>query len=216
MTEKETNLSERGSRCRICTGCGRCFGKKKMDTVSTFCGGETGLGESAEGGAAWRVEESLCAVTQEQAKQGSRAAAGQKGFLAAVDIGTTTVAMQLRSLQDGCVVDTFTCLNPQGKYGADVLSRIEAAEDAQKKKAMCREIRDVLQVGIAQFQRTLAGREKQQDNAANAISGIVIAANTTMVHMLMDLDVSRMGKAPFLPETLAEIRTSLFWGTRSG
>ena len=219
MTEKETNLSERGSRCRICTGCGRCFGKKKMDTVSTFCGGEAGLGESAEGGAAWRVEESLCAVTQEQAeqdsskpaKQGSRAAAGQKGFLAAVDIGTTTVAMQLRSLQDGCVVDTFTCLNPQGKYGADVLSRIEAAEDAQKKKAMCREIRDVLQAGIAQFQRTLAGREGQpKDNAANVISGIVIAANTTMVHLLMDLDVSRMGRAPFLPETLAEIRTSLF------
>lgn len=214
-----------------------------MDTVSTFCGGEAGLGESAEGGAAWRVEEPLCAAAQEQAeqgsgepaqeqaeqgsseptqqaaakqdsskpaKQGSRAAAGQKGFLAAVDIGTTTVAMQLRSLQDGCVVDTFTCLNPQGKYGADVLSRIEAAEDAQKKKAMCREIRDVLQAGIAQFQRTLAGREKQQDNVANAISGIVIAANTTMVHLLMDLDVSRMGRAPFLPETLAEIRTSLF------
>lgn len=204
MTGKETNLSERGSRCRICTGCGRCFGKKKMDTVSVFCGWGEAAAKSAAGSGAESISgERLHDLGREKAWLCREEAAGQKGFLAAVDIGTTTVAMQLRSLRDGSVLDTFTCLNPQGKYGADVLSRIEAAEDAQRKKAMCREIRDALKTGILQFQRTLTG-------AAMEIFGIVIAANTTMVHLLMDLDVSRMGKAPFLPETLSEIRTSLF------
>lgn len=171
MTEKPTNLFKTGSRCRICTGCGKCFGKKKMDAVSAFCGG---LAEEAE---------------ESQKTQGNG------GCLAAVDIGTTTVAMQLRSLQDGSIRDTFTCLNPQGKYGADVLSRIKAAGNPQIKEAMCREIREVLQMGITRF---------------GEIREIAIAANTTMVHLLMDLDVSLLGQYPFQPETLSELRTNLF------
>ena len=171
MIEKPTNLFKTGSRCRICTGCGKCFGKKKMDAVSVFRGG-------------------LAEETEE-----SKKTQGNGGYLAAVDIGTTTVAMQLRSMQDGSILDTFTCLNPQGKYGADMLSRIEAAGNPQTKEALCREIREVLQIGITRFGET---RE------------IVIAANTTMVHLLMDLDVSLLGQYPFQPETLSELRTNLF------
>lgn len=236
MTEKQTNLSEKGSRCRICTGCGRCFGKKKMDAVSAFCVEEGISCESAAGSVAERRErERLCALEREKARRGGEVAAGQEDFLCVVDIGTTTVAMQLRSLQDGKVFDTFTCLNPQGKYGADVLSRIGAAENPQTKKAMYREIREVLNTGILQFQKTLdrlclhpekKGIEKAsllpkqegagevalsgRDKETRKLCGIVIAANTTMVHLLMDLDVSLLGKYPFQPETLSEIHTSLF------
>lgn len=205
MTEKPTNLFKTGSRCRICTGCGKCFGKKKMDAVSTFRGG---LAEETE--------------DAKNDTMGERASVQESGdvlktwesgnYLAAVDIGTTTVAMQLRSLQDGSILDTFTCLNPQGKYGADVLSRIEAAGNPQIKEAMCREIREVLQMGITRFGETLARTSSNLDlRDKNAeISGIVIAANTTMVHLLMDLDVSLLGQYPFQPETLSELRTNLF------
>ena len=188
MTEKPTNLFKTGSRCRICTGCGKCFGKKKMDAVSAFRGG---LAEERE---------------ESQKTQGN------SGCMAAVDIGTTTVAMQLRSLQDGSILDTFTCLNPQGKYGADVLSRIKAAENPQIKEAMCREIREVLQMGITRFGETLARTSSNLDlRDKNAeIASIVIAANTTMAHLLMDLDVSLLGQYPFQPETLSELRTNLF------
>ena len=203
MTEKQTNLSEKGSRCRICTGCGRCFGKKKMDAVSAFCGGEeVSCGSAADSGAERLTGERLRALEREEAwKNGG--AAGREDLLCAADIGTTTVAMQLRSLRDGKVLDTFTCLNPQGKYGADVLSRIEAAENPQTKKAMYREIREALHTGLLQFQKTL-------DRLCLHPCGIVIAANTTMVHLLIDLDVSLLGKYPFQPETLAELRTTLF------
>ena len=51
--------------------------------------------------------------------------------LMTVDIGTTTIAMQLYDMT-GKVVDSFPSVNPQVSYGADVLSRIEAAKDPGK------------------------------------------------------------------------------------
>ena len=44
--------------------------------------------------------------------------------LMTVDIGTTTIAMQLYDMT-GKVVDSFPSVNPQVSYGADVLSRID-------------------------------------------------------------------------------------------
>ena len=51
--------------------------------------------------------------------------------LMTVEIGTTTIAMQLYAMT-GKVVDSFPSVNPQVSYGADVLSRIEAAKDPGK------------------------------------------------------------------------------------
>ena len=44
-------------------------------------------------------------------------------------MGTTTIAMLLFD-RDGTVSDRVVALNPQAVYGADVLSRISAAADA--------------------------------------------------------------------------------------
>ena len=49
--------------------------------------------------------------------------------LIAVDLGTTTIAMQLRDMVTGEVIDTYCELNPQRSYGTDVLSRIQASCD---------------------------------------------------------------------------------------
>ena len=48
--------------------------------------------------------------------------------LVTVDVGTTTIAMQLYDW-DGSVATDFACVNPQVRFGADVLSRIRAAQD---------------------------------------------------------------------------------------
>ncbi len=172
MTKTKTSSFKKGNRCRICTGCGRCFGTKPMDAVSEFHGGLwTKSGDGAD---------------------------GKKEYLIAADIGTTTIAMQLRRLCDGRVADTYTCINPQRNFGADVLSRIEAAEQPEAKAAMQEAVLDVMQKGVEKFTAV----EKK-------ICGLAIAANTTMVHLLMGLDVSGLGKYPFLPQTLSEIRTKL-------
>jgi hypothetical protein len=53
--------------------------------------------------------------------------------LVAADVGTTTIAMELYD-ENGTVQDRFVCVNPQTEFGADVLSRIQAAQDPQKKR----------------------------------------------------------------------------------
>ncbi len=169
MTENKTSSFKKGTRCKICTGCGKCFGSKTMNTVSRF----------------YRDAK----VSNEKYPLNT---------LVAVDIGTTTIAMQLRNPADGRVLDTYTCMNPQIKYGGDVLSRIEAAEDAGCRKAMQKDVREVLQKGISRFHKT-----------SMTCCGMAIAANTTMVHLLMGLEVSGLGRFPFEPETLKEIHTEL-------
>lgn len=52
-------------------------------------------------------------------------------YIIAVDLGTTTIAMQLRDAETGAVADTYCEMNPQRKYGTDVLARIQAAVDGQ-------------------------------------------------------------------------------------
>ena len=66
--------------------------------------------------------------------------------LMTVDIGTTTIAMQLYDMT-GKVVDSFPSVNPQVSYGADVLSRIEAAKDPGKAADMQKKVRDLMEKG---------------------------------------------------------------------
>lgn len=203
MTEKRTGSFKKGNRCRICTGCGRCFGNRRPDVVSGF---------AAEG-----------LFTQYAPLDGKDREEAAGDCVAAVDIGTTTIAMQLRSMADGEVFDTFTCLNPQRNYGADVLSRIEAAEEPEAAEAMQKAVRDSLEQGIRRFRRRLsvlqlsaadkklpAGKTESGADIKPILKRMVIAANTTMVHLLMGYDVSKLGSYPFEPQTLSAVHTKLF------
>jgi len=115
--------------------------------------------------------------------------------LVTVDIGTTTVAMQLYGT-DGSVVDYFLTVNPQVQYGADVLSRILAAEDSVKAAHMQRLIREVLEQGLHRFKGQLKVEEQLY---------MVLAANTTMVYLLMGYDTTELGRAPFAASHLREL-----------
>ena len=48
-------------------------------------------------------------------------------YIIAVDLGTTTIAMQLKNLDTGKTEETYCETNPQRRYGTDVLARIQAA-----------------------------------------------------------------------------------------
>lgn len=117
-----------------------------------------------------------------------------KSFIT-TDIGTTTVVMQKRAAVDGHVVNTYKAVNAQNRFGSDVLSRLEASEHGYRE-----ELGDIIRDQLCQGVERL-GRED--------VLFMVIAANTTMVHLLMKYDVSGLGKAPFLAVTLDEIRTDI-------
>lgn len=107
----------------------------------------------------------------------------------AVDLGTTTIAMQLRQVDTGEVIDTYCEMNPQRKYGADVLSRIQASCDGYG-EALKQCVWEVLERGVRQFTASVN---------IESISGICIAGNTTMEHLFMGYDVSSLGRSPFTP-----------------
>ena len=62
---------------------------------------------------------------------GTRRVAGPGGiFGVAVDIGTTTVVAKLLDMADGRCRATQAVLNPQTRFGDDVVSRINYAQSA--------------------------------------------------------------------------------------
>ncbi len=111
---------------------------------------------------------------------------GADVLYAAVDIGTTTVAM--RAMCCGQEVAAYAALNPQRAYGADVVSRIRAgiqghAEDMRRQICSC--LADGIKLITEQ-----CGRKPEY---------MVIAANTTMVHLLCGESVEPLSAYPFEP-----------------
>lgn len=172
---------KKGLRCQICTGCGRC------------------PGVTLEDGRPARLH-----VLAEDALGGERFPFPRNGKrLAVADIGTTTIAMLLYG-EEGSVEERFVEVNPQTLYGADVLSRIKAAEEPAAAARMRQSVRETLGRGLRKFQKRLrAGQELF----------LTVAANTTMTYLLMGWDTAELGRAPFRASRLSGVETELE-GTR--
>ncbi|MFP4426398.1 MAG: ASKHA domain-containing protein [Spirochaetaceae bacterium] len=118
--------------------------------------------------------------------------AAEAGRLAAaVDIGTTTVAVFLIESASGEPVDVLARMNRQSVYGADVLSRI-AHSDAGGLSSLSRAIR-------AQIQEMLTELTERNGGALTDVGVVSFAGNTTMLHFLAAEDPSGIGRAPFTP-----------------
>lgn len=111
------------------------------------------------------------------------------GYVIAVDLGTTTIAMQLRDMDTGETVDIYCGMNPQRIYGADVLSRIQASCEGHR-EALRQCVWEMLERGTRQFVKVVEPAD---------IKCICVAGNTTMEHLLMGYDVSSLGRSPFTP-----------------
>ena len=161
-----------------------------------------------------------------------------KQFLAAVDLGTTTIAMQLMDMESGNIADTYCVMNPQRRYGADVLSRIQAAnaeecadagagrnagtggagagagkstgESGASAAAIMRDsVWDVIQNGLDRFYEKIAERKEA------VLCCMCIAGNTTMEHLLLGRSTQGLGKSPFTPEELG-LQKRFFPAERNG
>ncbi len=112
----------------------------------------------------------------------------------AVDIGTTTVVCTLIDMLTGKELAHASMINAQKHFGLDVLTRItyelEHPKDGVEKlqKAIVDSINDMIldicnQAGI------------QKEN----IYEIAVGANCTMMHTLLGVDATSIGKAPYAP-----------------
>lgn len=116
-------------------------------------------------------------------------------YFITTDIGTTTLVMQKVSASDGQVIETYKTVNAQNRFGSDVISRLEASEHGHREE-LSHIIRDQLCQGVEKL-------------GGDDVLFMVIAANTTMVHLLMEYDVQGLSKAPFDAVCLDEVRTEI-------
>jgi uncharacterized 2Fe-2S/4Fe-4S cluster protein (DUF4445 family) len=116
----------------------------------------------------------------------------------AIDIGTTSLVLYLVNLITGTVVETRAILNPQAKYGADVISRIQfTTTNSDGLKILQREITDAIN-------RELIHLINFAGISENELIKIAIAGNTTMLHLLLGVNPISLALAPFKAQFLDE------------
>ncbi len=117
----------------------------------------------------------------------------QEGIGIAVDVGTTTIAVQSLDLRSGHVLGVQTALNAQARYGSDLMSRIEAAVMQGKQEELTQILRD--QIGTL-CQKSLPEGES---TPPEAVRRIVLVGNTVMHHFFSGLPLNGLAVAPFQP-----------------
>ncbi len=127
---------------------------------------------------------------------------GQTGMLrpmpgrygAAVDIGTTTVALRLFDLASGQCLATAARLNAQTAVAADVMGRINTAL-----KGALGQMRDM---AVDTVRALLSEACQSAGISAEEIHSLVIAGNTTMLYLLTGRSPLSLSRAPFKADHL--------------
>ena len=107
----------------------------------------------------------------------------------AIDIGTTTIVVQLVNIHNGTIYQTVSGLNHQREYGADVMLRVQSAIDGAGSH-----LREVVQKDILELLHCVA---KKQNISMEEITELVISANVVMIHLLMGYDCDGLASYPF-------------------
>ena len=117
----------------------------------------------------------------------------EKFYGLAVDVGTTTVVMYLLDLNTGQEKDFTAFYNPQKKYGADVISRINYTYNNENGiKEMQTAVIEALNKGID----TLA---TENNITKDDIYKMSFVGNTIMLHLLLGIDAISIAKSPYVP-----------------
>jgi uncharacterized 2Fe-2S/4Fe-4S cluster protein (DUF4445 family) len=109
----------------------------------------------------------------------------------AVDVGTTTLAGHLCDLRTGELLASRAAMNPQVRYGEDLMSRVsygmgEAQGVERMHRAVVRAVNELAEAAAAE-----AGLRADQ------ICDAVFVANPIMHHLLLGIDPVELGRAPF-------------------
>lgn len=111
----------------------------------------------------------------------------------AFDIGTTSIVGTLMDLQSGQQLAEVGGINPQTVHGGDLMSRIAFAQFDEKKLATLRA--KVLGALNDYMREACASAGVKPDH----IYKIVVVGNTCMHHVLLGIDVTYLGLAPYAP-----------------
>ena len=123
-------------------------------------------------------------------------------FGLAVDIGSTTLSAQLCNLKTGKIVGTAGTMNPQIRFGEDLMSRISYIMMNQGQHIkMTNEVRTAINY-LATETTNETGCHPDQ------IMDVVLVGNPIMHHLLLGIDPTELGGAPFALATGMAINTT--------
>ena len=120
---------------------------------------------------------------------------------AAVDIGTTTVAVKLYDLKSGVCLGEAGLLNPQTSVAADVMGRIGAAMNGEGERMRAQitgAITDLLEKAC-----------REGGVPPKAVESMVVTGNTTMLYLLTGQNPEALSHAPFQADRLFDETVSL-------
>lgn len=134
---------------------------------------------------------------------------GRDTYTLAIDIGTTTVVAYLLSGKTGALLSQASTLNPQGQYGADVISRIQYVLDGGGK-----EMQQCILAALDSLTRQAA---KRAGISPEEITCAAIVGNTAMHHLLLGIDPRPLITPPYMPkERLERTLEAADWLPTSG
>jgi len=108
----------------------------------------------------------------------------------AVDVGTTTVVAKLIDMVGGSAIAIAAGVNPQIRYGDDVVSRISYAQTDAK----LTELREAIIGCVNKLTEELC---EQASVEPQQIYEMCIVGNTTMNHIFLGLPIRQLGQAPY-------------------
>lgn len=138
----------------------------------------------------YRVHKNISVVLPEQSAIYSESGAAETGRITqnlcfVLDIGTTTLALALVSLDEKQIIQIVTRTNSQRVFSADVMTRIDYCR-RNGVKPLTDTICSQVSTMIAEFDLP-------------ELETLYVAGNTTMLHLFFGVDCSAMGAAPYMP-----------------
>lgn len=109
----------------------------------------------------------------------------------AVDVGSTTLAAHLCDLRTGNILATATVVNPQIRYGEDLISRI--AYTVIESQGLDRLHHTIL----AALSHLVTQVSEMADIDPKEIGEMVLVGNTVMHHLLLGIPITELGHLPF-------------------
>ena len=116
----------------------------------------------------------------------------QQHYALAVDIGTTTVWVQLLDLARGEILGQAADYNAQMSYGDDVITRIVYSQKEQGLQKLQRSV-------VATINQVMHRLLKRHQLPVSEISHLTVAANTTMTHLFYGIDPKFIRLTPYTP-----------------
>lgn len=118
----------------------------------------------------------------------------------AIDLGSTTIAAQLCDMNTGEVIATAAAMNPQIRFGEDLMSRVSyVMMNEGGDLAMTKVVREA-------FNQLASRAAKSAGIQLDEILDLVVVANPIMHHLFLGIDPTPLGTAPF---TLATDQTTI-------